>query len=140
MGRKLFTCTSKMKTFVNLIFLNFAENDDIKSFFALWGRVEWAGPELNGNGNSSKSVRYEWNVKMLKGDITLSNLIRLVFGLNHVMLRRHQGLVQDQYRNEHGRRTQLYKNTWIIARMSTRRRTFLVFMAPAISCFCQNAG
>ena len=28
-------------TFANLIFINFAENDDIKSFFTLWGRVEW---------------------------------------------------------------------------------------------------
>ena len=35
-------------TFVNRIFLNFAGNDDVKSFFALWGRVEWAGAELNG--------------------------------------------------------------------------------------------
>ena len=28
-------------TFVNLIFRNFAWNDDVKSFFVLWGRVEW---------------------------------------------------------------------------------------------------
>ena len=29
------------------IFRNFTWNDDVKSFFALWGRVEWAGAELN---------------------------------------------------------------------------------------------
>ena len=35
-------------TFVNLIFRIFARNDDVKSYFALWGRIEWAGAKLNG--------------------------------------------------------------------------------------------
>ena len=26
------------------------DNDDVKSFFALWGQIEWAGAELNGIG------------------------------------------------------------------------------------------
>ena len=44
-----------------------------------------------------------------------------------------QGLGLDHCKNEHRHKC---TNTWI-ARMSTRRRVFLVFMALAISCYCQ---
>ena len=52
MGRKKISIYIKKEhvhgTFVNPIFRNFACNDDVKSFFGLWGRVGWAGAELNG--------------------------------------------------------------------------------------------
>ena len=35
-------------TFTNPIFRNFVWNDKVKSFFTLWGWVEWTGAELNG--------------------------------------------------------------------------------------------
>ena len=50
----------------------------------------------------------------------------LVLRLNQEMLRGHQGLVMDHCKIKHWHK---YTNTWFIARMSTRRRTLVVFMA-----------
>ena len=57
----------------------------------------------------------------------------LALGLNHVMLGGDQGLDYCKTKQRH-----TYTNTWIIARMSTRRRILVVFMGGlAIGCFCQ---
>ena len=42
------------------IFRNFTWNDDVKSFFALWGRVEWAGAELNGIDTWECQILHPW--------------------------------------------------------------------------------
>ena len=55
-----------------------------------------------------------------------------LLGLNHVMLGGDQGLDYCKTKHRH-----IYTNTWIIARMSTRRRILVVFMGLAIGCLCQ---
>ena len=70
----------------------------------------------------------KWNVNFEQSNNLLMAL-GLFLCLNQVMLtslRRHQGLVLDHCKNEHRRKN---TNTWTIARMSTRRRMLLVFMA-----------
>ena len=46
--------------FVKLIFRNFGWNDNVRSFFALWGRVEWAGAKLNGIDTWVCDIWHPW--------------------------------------------------------------------------------
>ena len=56
----------------------------------------------------------------------------LVLGLNNVMLGGHQDLDYCKSKHRH-----TYTNTWIIAKMSTKRKILVVFMGLAIGCLCQ---
>ena len=51
---------------VNQIFRNFAWNDDVKRFFALWGRVEWAAAELNGIDTWECHIWHPWTLSFSK--------------------------------------------------------------------------